>query len=154
MILDDRLEFADALAINTGAAGTYLLGDIVDLNPAAQPPANQVRDVGRGEPVYFVATVDTSLASATCTFTLQLITDDNTSMSSPAVLWASPAFAQAAATAGTVLAAVMLPIEGVAYERYLGIQQVTGTAAFTAGKINAFLTSDVSRWKAYKDASN
>lgn len=154
MILDKRLEFADALAINTGAAATYLLGDVVDLNPAAQPPANQVRDIGRGEEVFFVATVDTALLSATGTFTLQLITDDNSAMASPAVIWSSSAMAQAALGVGVVIAAVALPIEGVAYERYLGIQQITGTAAFTAGKINAFLTNDVARWKAYKDANN
>jgi len=55
----------------------------------------------------------------------------------------------ASMTAGKTLMAVQLPMEGTAYERYIGIQQVTGTAAFTAGKVNAFLVDDVARWKAY-----
>ncbi|MCG9104142.1 hypothetical protein LH462_10480, partial [Laribacter hongkongensis] len=56
--------------------------------------------------------------------------------------------------AGTVLAAVQLPMEGSKpYERFVGVQQVTGTAAVTAGKINAFLTPDVARWKAYDSPS-
>lgn len=45
--------------------------------------------------------------------------------------------------------AVQLPMEGTAYERYLAVQQVTGTTALNAGKVNAFLTTDVARWKAY-----
>ena len=33
MILDERGEFCDATALNTGAAGSYLLGDVVDGSP-------------------------------------------------------------------------------------------------------------------------
>ena len=59
------------------------------------------------------------------------------------------AFAISEMAAGTMLAAIALPLEGVAYERYLGVLQTTGTAAFTGGKINAFLTHDVAKWKSY-----
>ena len=31
MILDERTEFCDATALNTGGAGSYLLGDVIDL---------------------------------------------------------------------------------------------------------------------------
>lgn len=64
------------------------------------------------------------------------------------------AIAVASMTAGAVLFAGSLPMEGNAYERYLGVLQTTAVAAFTAGKINAFLTHDVARWKAYADATN
>ncbi len=40
-----------------------------------------------------------------------------------------------------------------AYERFLGLLQTTGVAAVTAGKVNAFLTHDVAKWKAYADGS-
>ena len=30
MILDERTEFCDATALNTGAAGSYLIGDVVE----------------------------------------------------------------------------------------------------------------------------
>ena len=43
MILDERNEFADAVALNTGAAGSYLIGDQIDLGVA--------RDIGNGEPL-------------------------------------------------------------------------------------------------------
>ena len=69
------------------------------------------------------------------------------------MITSSRAWPVASMTAGTTLMAIQLPQEGTAYERYIGIQQVTGTAAFTAGKVNAFLTEDVARWKAYDSPS-
>ena len=142
MILDERGEFCDATALNTGAAGSYLLGDVVDLGVA--------RDLGGDQAVYLVVTVDTAATSGgSATGQFNLVTDDNSSLSSPTVLVSSVAWPVASMTAGKTLMAVQLPMEGTAYERYIGIQQVTGTAAFTAGKVNAYLVDDVARWKAY-----
>lgn len=146
MILDERTEFCDATALNTGAAGSYLIGDVVDLGVA--------RDLGGDMAVYLVVSVDTAATSGgAATGTFNLVTDDNASLTSPAVVVSSKAWAVADMTAGKTLLAVQLPMEGTAYERYIGIQQVTGTAAFTAGKVNAFLTNDVARWKAYDSPS-
>lgn len=148
MILDERTEFCDATALNTGAAGTYLLGDQID--------SSVVRDLGNGQPIYLVITVDTlptSGGSATAQFTLA--SDDSASIATngtASVHFQTKAFAISEMAAGTVLAAVALPAQGVAYERYLGVLQTTGTAAFTGGKINAFLSTDVARWRAYADA--
>jgi len=145
MILDKRNEFCDAVALNTGAAGTYLLGDQIDLGVA--------RDMGNGEPMYLVITVDTLPTSAAGTATAQftLASDDSASISTSTstVHLLTKAFAISEMAAGKVLAAVALPMEGVAYERYLGVLQTTGTQAFTAGKVNAFLTHDVAKWVAY-----
>jgi len=142
MILDERGEFCDATALNTGAAGSYLLGDVVDLGVA--------RDLGGDQALYLMVTVDTAATSGgSATGQFNLVTDDNSSLSSPTVVVSSVAWPVASMTAGKTLMAVQLPMEGTAYERYIGIQQVTGTAAFTAGKVNAFLTTDVARWKAY-----
>jgi hypothetical protein len=145
MILDKRNEFCDAVALNTGAAGTYLLGDQIDLGVA--------RDMGNGEPMYLVITVDTLPTSAAGTATAQftLASDDSASISTSTstVHLLTKAFAISEMAAGQMLAAIALPMEGVAYERYLGILQTTGTQAFTGGKINAFLTHDVAKWKSY-----
>lgn len=146
MILDERTEFCDATALNTGAAGNYLIGDVVDLGVA--------RDLGGDMATYLVITVDTAATSGgSATGQFNLVTDDNASLTSPTTLVSSKAWTVATMTAGTVLMAIQLPLEGTAYERYIGIQQVTGTAAFTAGKVNAFLTEDVARWKAYDSPS-
>lgn len=146
MILDERTEFCDATALNTGAAGSYLIGDVIDLSIA--------RDLGGDQAVYLVVQVDTTATSGgSATGQFNLVTDDNAALSSPATLVSSRAWPVASMTAGTTLMAIQLPMEGTAYERYIGIQQVTGTAAFTAGKVNAFLTDDFARWKAYDSPS-
>ncbi len=50
MILDSRVEFADATSV-AAVAGTALIGNVVDLETA--------RDIGSGEPLYFIVTIDT-----------------------------------------------------------------------------------------------
>ena len=148
MILDERTEIADAVSLNTGAAGTYLIGDQIDLTVA--------RDVGNGQPVYLVITVDTTATSGgSATGTFVLASDASASIAtdgSATEHFRTSAFPLASMTAGTVLACVPLPLEGTVYERYLGLLQITGTAAFTGGKVNAFLTFDPSKYKAYDNA--
>lgn len=156
MILDERSEFADATALNTGGAGTYLIGDVMDL----QGPTighgsgmNVTRDLGFDDNMWLVIQVDTTATSgglATAVFTLA---SDNTASiatdGSATAHFATGAIPVASLTAGTIVACVKLP--SGSYERYLGILQTTGTAAFTAGKVNAFLTSDPARYRAYAD---
>lgn len=149
MILDERTEFCDATSLNTGGAGSYLLGDQIDMSVA--------RDLGNGEAPYLVITVDTLPTSGTSAATAKftLASDNSASIATngtATVHFETKAFAISEMAAGTVLAAVKLPMEGVAYERYLGILQTTAVEAFTGGKINAFLTMDVAKWKPYADA--
>lgn len=144
MILDELLEFCDATALNTGAAGDYVIGDVVDLGVAG-------RDIGNGEPLEFVVQVDTTATSGgAATLAISLATDDNAAMASPTKIVTVPAVAVASLTAGTTLCRLKLPAG--TYERYIGVVQTTGTAAFTAGKVNAFLTPAAANWKAYADA--
>lgn len=155
MILDERTEFCDAVSCNTGAAGTYNLGDIIDLG-AVSPS----RDLGGDMALYLVVTVDTGITTAGSagTVAFQLVSDGTDTIATngtQTVHATSRAFTTGATAiaAGTVLFAVQLPMEGAAYERYLAVQQVTGTTALNAGKVNAFLTEDVARWKAYDSPS-
>lgn len=150
-ILDERTEFCDATALNTGGAGTYLLGDVYDLQV--------VRDIGGGrQSIFLVIQVDTTATSggsATADFALASDAQAAIATDGSATIHATTgAKAVAALTAGTQFV-LAIPMEGSAYERYLGILQTTATAAFTAGKINAFLTLDppTSR-KTYADATN
>jgi len=154
MILDRLNEFCDATALNTGAAGTYLLGNQIDLGLAA-------RDVGVGESAMFlVIQVSTGItvASSTGTVSFSLASDDSAAIStSTASIHATSrawATSTSAIAAGTVLFCIQLPPAGTVYERYLGILQTTGTTALNAGAIDAFLTTDVAKWKPYADAVN
>jgi hypothetical protein len=146
MILDERNEFADATALSTAATGRALVGDVIDLGAAT-------RDIGNGAPLYLVIQVDTAVTSeGSATVSFELASDAGASIATDGgatVHFATGAIPKATLVAGYTAVAVALPMG--TYERYLGILQNVGTAALTAGKVNAFLTHDVSKWTAYAD---
>lgn len=145
MILDERNEFCDATALNTGGAASYLIGDVIDLGVS--------RDIGTGEDLYLVITVDTTATSGgSATGAFHLASDAQAAIAVDGTAtyhFSTAAIAVATLVAGYTIAAVRLP--SGTYERYLGILQTTAVAAFTAGKVNAFLTKDISKWTAYSD---
>jgi hypothetical protein len=158
MIMDEYNEFADAVSV-AAAAGTALIGDVIDLGAVH-------RDIGNGKPVYLVITTDTEIitAGAAGTLAFALASDAQAAIAtdgSATIHWQSRNFVtdDAAANspelnAGGVIACIALPLEGAVYERYLGILAITATTTTTAGKINAFLTLTPTGWDAYPDASN
>lgn len=153
MILDETLEFADAESV-AAAAGTALIGDVIDLS-AIQ------RDIGNGEQLWLVITTATEIITGGVagTISFALASDAAAAIAtdgSATVHFQTKDFVtgdalanDAELNAGGVIAAVALPMEGVQYERYLGILCTIGTTTVTAGAINAFLTHDVAKWKAY-----
>lgn len=157
MILDERTEFADAVSV-AAAAGTALIGD--------QIPLTAVRDVGNGQPVYLVITIDTEVITggAAGTLKFQLASDATAAIAtngSATVHLETPAFVtdgtdanDARLKAGAIAFCAPLPLEGMPYEGFLGILAVTATTTTTAGAINAFLTLDPVKWRAYPDAEN
>lgn len=150
MILDSRNEFADAVAVNTGAAGTYLVGSQIDLGAA--------NNVGAISDLHLVIQVQTAVtAGANGTLEFVLASDSTAAIAtdgSATVHFTTGTIPSAAGiAAGTVLACVAVP-QGFTYERYLGILQKTGTAAATAGSIDAFLTDDPARWVSYDSPSH
>lgn len=158
MILDELLEFADATSV-AAAAGTALIGDVIDKGAVA-------RDIGQGEPIYLVITVATEIITggSAGTVAFALASDAQAAIAtdgSATIHWQSRAFVtddsaanDSLMNAGSVLAVVALPWEGPVYERYLGILAITATTTTTAGAINAFLTKEPGKWRAYADASN
>ena len=147
MIMDERTEFCDATALNTGAAGSYLIGDVIDTGGDG---INFVDDL------YLVITVDTTATSGgSATGQFHLVSDAAAAIAadgSATYHYSSGAIAVATLVAGYKVAVVRLPAG--TYERYVGILQTTGTAAFTGGAVNAFLTPNVDQWKAFADAAN
>lgn len=149
MILDERSEFTDATDVSA-STGTALAGDVIDLTVA--------RDIGQGQPIYLVIQVTTLFASggsATVNFRLRSdgVAAIHATTSTAHVETGAIAFGSLTLGAQFVLA---LPSEGLAYERYLGVQVVTGTATTTAGSVNMFLTTEPSKQPttSYPDASN
>ncbi|MDE3244451.1 MAG: hypothetical protein KGN80_00075 [Acidobacteriota bacterium] len=154
MILDKLGEFCDATSV-AAAAGTALVGSQIDLGASSL-------DIGAGEPIYLVITTDTEIITAGVAGTLQFklasyaqaaVATDGTAtvhITTPSYVTGDAAVNSDQLNAGGVIYAGALP--SGTYERYLGILAITGTTTTTAGKINAFLTKDVAKWKAYADA--
>lgn len=148
MLMSERDEFLDAGALSTSGTGRALVGDVMDLG--AVPG-----DIGHGEPLYLVIQVTTAITSGgAATVSFELASDAAAAIAtdgSASVHIVTPAIPKATLVAGHELV-LPLPQEGVAYERYLGILQNVGTAALTAGAINAFLTPTPPRRKLYPNA--
>lgn len=155
-ILDERNEFADAASV-AAAAGTALIGDVIDLQSTGL-------DLGEAADLYFVITVDTEIitAGAAGTIKFQLVSDAQAAIATDGsatvhydtgtIVTDDAAANDNRLNAGAVLCKVKLPAALPAYERYLGVLCITATTTTTAGKINAFLTKDFGRIQHYADA--
>lgn len=135
--VDKRTEFGDAFDV-TETTGTYLFTNQIDLGAAG-------RDPGNGQPVYLVISVDTEVDSSMDGATIQfrLASDDSASIhattSTEHLL--TEVFAEGNLAAGATYI-YTLPVEGLAYERYLGLQAIIGGETVTGGAISAYLTLD------------
>jgi len=146
MLLDERSEFADATALSTAGTGIANFGDIMDLTAVTS-------DLGHGEPVYLVIQVTTAVTSAgAATVVFSLVSDAGAIATDGSATQhiASAAIPKATLVAGYELA---IPLPAGDYERYIGVQQNVGTAALTAGAVNAFLTTNPRKIKAYPDGA-
>lgn len=159
MILDELLEFADATSV-AAAAGTALIGDVIDLGAVPQ-------DLGNGEPMYLIIQTDTEIITGGTAGTVkfQLASDAQAAIAvdgsatvhidTGTFVTDDDAANSDQLNAGGIIFMGALPTGASRpYERYLGILAVTATTTTTAGAINAFLTKDPSYWKSYADAVN
>lgn len=155
-IMDKLTEFADAVSV-AGAAGTALIGDVVDIQ--------DLRDIGQSH-IYcnIMCAADIITGGAAGTIAFQLASDAQAAIAtngSASVHFATGTFVTDDAAlnelnAGDLIASFMLPLEAaVAYERYLGILAVIATTTVTAGSINAFLSlQPLGAARHYPDAIN
>jgi hypothetical protein len=147
MYLDERAEFCDATSAIL-AIGNAIIGDVIDTKPATTSP-NTTSDL-EGSDLYFVMQVDTTFVGATSTTKFELASDSTADLAtSKTVHYATAAIPVATLVAGYLICAVKLP--SGSYERYLGVWETVATANVTAGKVNAFLTSDPALYRAYAD---
>lgn len=150
MILDELLEFGDNAALATGT-GAAQFGDVIDLGATPQ-------DFGLGKAMYLVIQVSAAVTSGgSATVQFELCSDAAAAFTAGTASRhiVTEAIGKADLVAGKTYVWALPPNGGQeAYERYLGIIATVGTAALTAGSINAFLTFDASVWKAYADATS
>lgn len=135
MIIDKQARFDWDDAITATRVST----DKIDLQ------ANN-RDLGLLESLYLVIiATEAFTAAGAATLTVDLVDDDNASLSSPATLLTlANAVGKATLTAGYTIFKGRLPIEKIT-QRYLGLNYTVATGPMTAGKVRAFLTPNIDR---------
>lgn len=147
MIFDERNEFADAAAIALNIGNAIAPNtDVIDLG--ATPT---LRNLGAGEPLFLVLQVDTAFVGTGATIQFQLASDSTADLATSKTIHLDTGAIALATWVAGYTKVIALPDEAT-YERYLGLWMTVATANVTAGKLNAFLTRDVSRWTAYPDA--
>lgn len=144
MILDERSEFVDAVAIPTTLNANVLLGDVIDLGATGER-------VGSGEYADFYVSVGTAITGTAITgatsVEFKLVSDAQPAIdpTTGTVHGSTGAIPVARLTAGALFS-FQMP-KGFDYERYLGlVVTVVGTAA--GGAINAGFAAEAGGWKA------
>lgn len=130
--------------------GTFLFTNQIDLEIAG-------RDPGQGQIVYlnFVVTEAFTDGGGTGTLQIRLRSDDSAAIhaTSSTGHLETGTMLKTALTLGKQFS-FALPAEGVAYERFLGLQAIVATEGFDAGMITAWLGIDSVGSKTFPDASN
>ncbi len=141
MYVDALLSFSTAPQAVTAAAGST---NTIDLAAASL-------DIGTGEPLYVVVTVDVALtdASSDSTVTVALEGDSTHTITPDATcdLFVIPALAAAGATYIARLNPGMAPL---AY-RYLRLKYTPNNGNLTTGSFTAFITHDVQKYTSFAD---
>jgi len=140
MFIDAQNLFSDAQAI-TAAAGSTNTIDV-----------GAVRDIGTGQPLYVVVSIDVAFtdASSNSTLTVALEGDSTTTISPDGTqdLFTIPALA----AAGNVYYAPIPPGSAPANYQYLRLKYTPNNGDLTTGTVTAFLTTDIQKYVSYADA--
>jgi hypothetical protein len=148
-IIDSLALFAENFDLDQ-ETGTFLFTNQIDLGIAG-------RDPGNGAPLYLNVVVEETFTDGgdAATLQLRLRSDDSATIHATTSTghFETPTILKAALVVGNKFS-FPIPVQGTAYERYLGLQAVVGTAGFDAGELTAWLSPDPIGWKAYPDATN
>lgn len=137
MITDKQLEFASAQAVTAQAVST----NVVDLKKAGI-------DIGAGENVYVHVNCDVAMtdSGSDSTITAELVTDDNSGMSSAVVVQTLGVFPALSAVGAKVLARIQ---PSNLFERYIAIRFTPTGGNLTTGSFSAHILKDADVQKSY-----
>lgn len=140
MIIDKqaRFDWDDAITATRVSTNTYDLGATY-------------RDVGQfSDDLYLVVIATTAFTAAgAATLTIDLVGDDNASLSSPTTLLnLGTTIGKATLVAGYEIFKGRIPLAKIT-ERYLGLNYTVATGPMTAGAVRAWLTPNVDAQRYY-----
>ncbi len=146
MIIDKLLSPAIGKALTSFTVSTQVIGSVMDFSDA--------RNLGLLATPYgpgWDINVRDATSEAAATLGLQLVTDDNSSLSTPTVIWTQTGIALASLTKFDLF----LPIPSSdLWERYVAFRAIVGTAVYTGGTISIEYTANNRNWRGYPAQGN
>ena len=146
MLRDHKLVFSDSQQLSSAAVTNVTSTNVLDMGPLAS--GNTVRNLGASD-LYLVGRIEaTPTSTGSATLSVKLVGDNNSGMTSTAlIVQAISTVAVASITAGYRFA---VPLPRVAMERYLQVEYNVATAPFSAGgAVTTFLSDRPDDWTAY-----
>lgn len=136
-MLDNKLVFADSLVLTAGAVTNVTSTNVLDMGPLAS--GNLYRNLYPSDLALFTRIESTATSTGSATLTIKIVGDNNTGMTSTALIATQVSLlAVASVTAGLLYET---PLPAVNMERYLQVEYNVATAPFSAG-------GNVSSWLA------
>ena len=126
MITDAQTRLSNVQALTSGTVASTNSYDL-----------GKGRDIGRGQPLRMIVTVDTAFAGGT-SVTPNIIESDNADLSSPSQIGLGETTLEAGLTAGAKIMDRVLPKTS---KRYIGVQYVN-SGTHSAGAVSAHIVID------------
>jgi len=146
---DNKLFFAESLVTSSGAVTNVTSTNVLDMGPLAS--GNLYRNFGSSDVALFTRIESTPTSTGSATLAIKLVCDNNTGMTSTALVAQNlAATAIASVTAGKIYK-TQLP-RGVNMERYLQVEYTWATAPASAGgNVTSWLgpADQAGEWTAY-----
>lgn len=145
-MIDGKLIFADSLVTTAGAVTNVTSTNVLDMGPMAS--GNLYRNLATSDLYLYTRIESTATSTGSATLTIKLVGDNNTGMTSTALIVTQvSALAVASVTAGL---RYVTPLPRVNMERYLQVEYNVATAPFSAGgNVSSWLSDRPDDWYAY-----
>lgn len=149
MMRDHKLVFSDSQVLTSGAVSNFTSTNVLDMGPLATGNLYRQLNSAQGGLALMTRVETTATSTGSATITIKLVSDDNTGMTSTALLLThASAITVATFTAGRRFLSLLNP--GVNYERYMQVEYNVATAPFSAGgTVTTFLVDRADDFYAY-----
>lgn len=142
-MLDQKLVFSDSLVTSAGAVTNVTSTNVLDMGPLAS--GNLYRNFGASDVALFTRIESTPLSTGSATLAIKLVGDNNTGMTSTALIVQNLALTAIASITAGLIYKTQIP-RGVNAERYWQVEYNWATAPASAG-------GNVSSWLGPADST-
>lgn len=129
-MLDQKLVLADSLVLTSGAVTNVTSTNVLDMGPLAS--GNLYRNLGPSDLYLFTRIESTPTSTGSATLAIKLVGDNNSGMTSTALIVQNLTATAVASLAAGNLYKTPLP-RGTNMERYWQVEYTVATAPFSAG---------------------